>query len=219
MLPRFRLLRAAMDCSHKFWDRIANRYSAQPVADEASYQRKLEVTREYLRPDMTVFEFGCGTGSTAIAHSPFVRRITAIDVSEKMIEIARSKAQAEGVTNVVFEQSTIDAFSGDPASFDAVLGLSILHLVEDRERVIRKVYGLLKPGGVFVSSTACLGGTPWRFIKYVAPLGRVFGLLPMVKSFSPKELEQSLVSAGFSIGHRWQPGDGMVVFVVATKSS
>ncbi len=47
----------------KFWDKHAERYSKSPVADEESYQKKLQVTREYLQPDMEVLEFGCGTGT------------------------------------------------------------------------------------------------------------------------------------------------------------
>ena len=78
-----------MDRSNKFWDRIAKRYSKQPIADEAAYQKKLEVTRRYFRPDMEVLEFGCGTGSTAIIQAPYVKHIHAIDISSKMIEIAQ----------------------------------------------------------------------------------------------------------------------------------
>ncbi len=40
----------------RFWDKIAEKYSKQPVADEESYQQKLRVTREYFRPDMEVLE-------------------------------------------------------------------------------------------------------------------------------------------------------------------
>ena len=68
-----------MDQSTRFWDKIAERYSKQPVADESAYQKKLKVTREHFRPDMEVLEFGCGTGSTAIAHAPYVKHIQAID--------------------------------------------------------------------------------------------------------------------------------------------
>ena len=35
-----------MDRSVKFWDRIAEGYAKQPIADEASYQKKLQVTQE-----------------------------------------------------------------------------------------------------------------------------------------------------------------------------
>ena len=72
-----------------FWDRHAEGYSKRPIADDAAYQKKLKVTREYFQPDMEVLEFGCGTGSTAISHAPFVKHIRATDISSKMIEIAR----------------------------------------------------------------------------------------------------------------------------------
>ena len=84
-----------MDQSTNFWDKIAERHSKQPIADEATYQKKLQVTREYFQPDMEVLEFGCGTGSTAIIHAPYVKHIHAIDISSKMIEIAQGKADAE----------------------------------------------------------------------------------------------------------------------------
>ena len=77
-----------MDQSARFWDKIAERYSKRPIADEAAYQKKLQVTREYLRPDMEVLEFGCGTGSTAITHAPCVKHIHAIDISPKMIMLS-----------------------------------------------------------------------------------------------------------------------------------
>ena len=208
-----------MDRKHRFWDRIAKRYSKQPVADEASYQKKLQVTQDYFRPEMRVLELGCGTGSTAIAHSPFLRHITAVDVSSRMLEIAKGKADAEGVSNVSFEQSTVDAFAAEPASYGAVLALSILHLLEDRDAAIDKIHTLLKPGGVFVSSTACLGDTMARFLKYVAPIGAFFGLLPLLRVFTADELVDSIVRAGFSIEHQWQPDKGKAVFIVAKKTA
>ena len=63
----------------QFWDKIAEKYSQQPIADEAAYQKKLAVTRDYFRPDMEVLEIGCGTGSTAILHAPYVKHIIKID--------------------------------------------------------------------------------------------------------------------------------------------
>ena len=206
-----------MDRSTKFWDRIAERYSKRPVADEATYQRKLQVTRDYFRPDMEVLEFGCGTGSTAITHAPHVKHIHAIDVSSKMIEIAQGKADAEKVTNVTFEQSTIEELSVPDQTLDAVLALSILHLLENKEAIIAKVHRMLKPGGIFVTSTACLGDT-MQYFKLIAPIGKFFGVMPLVKVFTIKELEDSLTNAGFKIDHQWQPGKGKSVFIVAKKA-
>ena len=206
-----------MNRESKFWDKIADRYSKSPVADEESYQRKLQVTREYLRPDMKVLEFGCGTGSTAITHAPFVNHIQAIDISSKMIGIAQAKADANNVKNITFERSPIDEFSVSDQSFDAVLGLSILHLLHNKEGVISKVHRMLKPGGVFVSSTVCMGNT-MSYFRIISPIGKFFGVLPLLRIFTSGELEHSLTHAGFEIGHQWQPGKGSSVFIVAKKA-
>jgi len=211
--------RVTMDRDAVFWDRIAERYSRDPVADEAAYQKKLEVTRGYLRPDMEVLEIGCGTGSTAILHAPHVTHIQAIDISSKMIEIARRKVDADNIENLTFQQSTVDGFSAPDGCYNAVLALSVLHLLEDRNAAIAKVHRLLKPGGIFVSSTVCLGDSMLRFLKPIASIGKLFGLLPLVKAFTPQELADSITDAGFEIDHQWQPGKGKAVFIVARKAA
>ena len=207
-----------MNQSAKFWDKIAERYSKKPVADEAAYQRKLKVTREYFQPEMEVLEFGCGTGSTAIAHAPYVKHIHAIDISSKMIEIAQRKAETEKITNVTFKQSTIEELDVPNQTLDVVLALSILHLVENKEEIIAKVHRMLKPGGVFVTSTACLGDTMIKHIKLIAPVAKFLGLIPMVKVFTTRELQDNLTDAGFRIDYQWQPGKGKAVFIVAKKA-
>lgn len=206
-----------MDRSVKFWDRIAKRYSKHPIADEAAYQKKLQVTRQHFRPDMEVLEFGCGTGSTAIAHAPYVKHILAIDSSAKMLEIARGKAEAGNIENVTFERAAIDDFSVPDRTLDAVLGLSILHLLDNKERVISRVHGMLKPGGVFISSTACLGDS-LKFLAFVALIGNFFGLMPLFRVFTTEELVASLNEGGFEIDYQWQPGKNKGVFIVAKKA-
>lgn len=199
-----------------FWDRMADRYAAQPVADEAAYQTKLAETRRHLRPDMEVFEFGCGTGSTALAHAPHVRHVRAVDFSARMVEIARGKAEAAGVANVSFEQGDITAMDLPHGACDVVLGHSILHLLEDKQAVVARVFELLKPGGLFISSTTCLGDD-MKFIALVAPLGRALGLLPPLDVMTTQNLADTLTGAGFAIEHQWQPGRRKAVFIIARK--
>ncbi len=210
---------ARMNVSPKFWDKHAEGYAKRPVGDEAAYQKKLEITRDYFRPDMEVLEFGCGTGSTAIAHAPYVKHILATDISAKMLEIAQGKAEEGNVRNVTFRQVAIDDFSPENETFDAVMGHSILHLVEDKETVIAKVHKMLKPGGVFISSTVCLGDSlKWSWFRFVAPLGRIVGLMPLVRVLSTQALVDSLTSAGFEIDHQWKPEKSIAVFIVAKKA-
>lgn len=205
-----------MDRSAKFWDRMAERYAKSPVADEAAYRQKLDITRGYLRTDMEVLELGCGTGSTAIVHAPYVRHIRAVDISSRMLAIATRKAEAAKIDNIIFEQSAIDDLEVADGTIDAVLALSILHLLEDRDAAIIQVHRMLKPRGVFVTSTTCLGNS-MAWFRYVAPIGKFLGLLPIISIFTPKDLRQSLTRAGFAIEYDWQPGKGKAVFIVAKK--
>ena len=200
----------------KFWDRHAKGYARRPVSDQAAYERKLKLTQDYLEPDMEVLELGCGTGTTALIHAPRVKHITGVDISGGMLGIAREKATAAGVGNITFQQSDIDVFDAPEASYDVVMGHSILHLLANKEEVIAKVGRLLKPGGVFVSSTVCLKGQ-LRLLRFILPIGSFLGLLPMVRFFTADELEGDLTAAGFRIAHKWRPGKSKAVFIVARK--
>jgi ubiquinone/menaquinone biosynthesis C-methylase UbiE len=212
-----------MNASAKFWNKVADGYAKQPIADEAAYQKKLQVTREYLQPSMNVLEFGCGTGSTALLHAPYVHHIRAIDFSAKMIEIAQAKAAEQNIQNVTFEQASIDQLSVPDGTYDAVLGLNVLHLLANKEAAIAKVYQMLQPGGAFITSTICMGDT-MAWFKLIAPIGKALGLFPLVRVFTVQDLETSLTDAGFAIDTQWQPGDyqspignAKILFIVAKK--
>lgn len=199
-----------------FWNRIAARYARTPITNEAAYGKKLELTQQYLRPDMRLLELGCGTGSTAITHAPYVEHIEAVDFSPRMLEIARGRAQRSGVTNITFTQSAIVDLDAGGRRFDMVLALSILHLVEDRRETIAQAHDLLVPGGLLVSSTACIGD--WmRWFRFVAPILRVMPFMPLVRVFTSDEFRADLAEAGFAIEYDWQPGPREAVFLIARK--
>ena len=202
--------------SQKFWNMMAKRYAASPVGDEAAYQQKLTKTREYFTPDSHVLELACGTGSTAIAHAPYVGKLRAVDFSANMIAIAQEKATIADISNVSFEVSSIDDFDAPDASFDVVMMHSILHLVPNPDAVIAKVYDLLKPGGVFVSSTVCIGNMN-GLIKILAQVANFLRVLPQLQLLRAQEIETSLTSAGFSIDHIQNVYDGKALFAIVKK--
>ncbi|MEM6850274.1 MAG: class I SAM-dependent methyltransferase [Pseudomonadota bacterium] len=200
----------------KFWDKMAERYFAKPISNPEVYEEKLRLTQALMHPDMEVFELGCGTGGTAIRHSGFVKHIRATDVSEAMLTIARRQAEEAGVQNVVFERIEISGHDEAPDTYDMVLGLSILHLLRNPEDIMRRIYRWLKPGGYFVSSTACLGDKmPW--FRFVGPIGRAIGIMPYVNVFKAEKLIADFNEAGFAIATNWRPDGGLGVFVIAQK--
>jgi len=201
-----------------FWNKLARRYAKSPVANPDAYQVKLDKTAEYLSPTDRVLEFGCGTGTTALIHAPRVAQIEGIDFSKEMIAIAREKLWDQSAPNASFEVARFEDWPVpvDGQGYDAILGMSILHLVEDAEVVLAKVHRSLKPGGLFFSSTVCLGDTRGPERYFLPPLSAI-GILPKLRFFKSMDLLALIQDHGFEIEHQWAPGDSPSVFVVARR--
>ena len=206
--------------SATFWDRIAEKYAAQPVADPAAFDRKIAITRAKMTPDAVVLDIGCGTGSLALRLADAAREVHGLDASPEMIRIAEGKAQKAGAQNVRFHcgpfDDTFTTFA--PGSLDGVCAYSILHLVDDRRAALRQMHALLKPGGFFISSTACLGGPRAILLGPVLAIMRLIGKAPKIALFTAETLAEDIRAAGFvdveitDVGARPDVG-----FIVARK--
>ena len=200
-----------------FWNKRAEKYAKKPVADQETYNKKLQITRTYFHNDSEVLEMGCGTGSTALAHAPYVKHILATDISPAMIGIAREKAEAGQVENVSFKtQAVVDQDIQD-SFYDVILAHNLLHLLEDPHAAISAAYRGLKPGGVFVTSTACIGDMSWYF-RIIASVGHIIGLFPLVQVFTLAQLKQSFIDTGFEIDQEWLPKKNAAAFLIGKKS-
>lgn len=203
----------------RFWNKIAVKYSKQPIRDPNAFERKIAVTRLLMRPSDRVLDVGCGTGSLALRLAPFGDHISGLDLSAEMIRIAREKAVTLAVPNVSFEVGTLDReLPFEPASFDGITAYSLLHLVQDRPTTLAKIRELLRPGGFFVSSTACLASS-WVPFGGLLVAMRLLGQAPQtVEIFSQETLLAEIEAAGFvdmqtpDVG-----GSSQVSFIVARK--
>jgi ubiquinone/menaquinone biosynthesis C-methylase UbiE len=200
----------------EFWDRIALRYSKQPIADTESYEKKLTTTQALMQPNMKVLEFGCGTGSTALAHAPYVAQMVATDVSSAMIAIGREKAKDASINNISFMQVSVEDFRAPDGSYDMVLALNLLHLVQDTDVALSRIHRLLKPGGIFISSTVCLSDKMW-FLRPVIPVMQWLGKAPYVNFLSASTMLKEVESAGFEGRQHWTHGRTNSLFLVAKK--
>lgn len=207
-----------MTTNAKFWDNAAERYAAKPVGDVSAYERKKAITRELLAHDATILDIGCGTGSLALELSPFVGHVHAMDLSAEMIRIANHKRATQGKTNVTFYQGTLnDPGAFKPEPFDGICAYNILHLVDDREGTLQTIFELLAPGGVFVSSNVCLGGT-WVPYGALIAIMRWFGKAPMVHLYDRDTMLREFRAAGFvDIQVHDVGADAKVAFVTARK--
>lgn len=181
-----------------FWDRIAPKYSKRPVQDEAAYEQTLDRTRSYIAEDDQVVEYGCGTGTTALKLAGDAARITATDFSAEMVRIGEEKRVVQGAANVTLKTASATESVADDETVDVVLAFNLLHLVEETDQVFATIHKQLKPGGYFISKTACMGDGNILLRMMVPLMGWFYGV-PFIKMYRVRELEDQITAAGFKI--------------------
>jgi ubiquinone/menaquinone biosynthesis C-methylase UbiE len=97
-----------------------------------------------------ILDLGCGFGDFARqARARGARAVLRVDVSQRMLEIARSKTRDSSIT---YRCCSIESFEPDTESFDVVLSSLLLHYVADYDGVLNRVSKGLVAGGRFVFS-------------------------------------------------------------------
>lgn len=202
-----------------FWNFISKKYAKDPISDLEGYQRTLNASRRYLNPEDNVLEFGCGTGTTALELSDSKAKILATDFSSGMISIAEGKRKEKKIANVTFMQAEIFDERLKNGSFDVVMGFNILHLVENIDEILERVENLLKPKGIFISKTPCLGKIRFHW-KVLAFLFKVMRMIPYIKFYTAKNLQEIIELAGFqTIEKEVQSNNLPRLFIVSKKVS
>ena len=149
-----------------------------------------------------VLDVGCGGGLLSEALARAGAGVTAIDLAEDLVRVARLHALESGV-KVDYRVQSVEALAAEAAgSFDAVSCMEMLEHVPDPGAIIRACAALLKPGGKLFVST--LNRTPAAFALAIVGAEYVARLLPrgthQYRDFiRPSELAAWLREAGLQL--------------------
>lgn len=205
----------------RFWDRTARKYASDPIVDVVGYETTLERVRHILTAEHDVLEMGCGTGTIALRLAPYTRRYKATDLSAEMISISREKLASSPIEQLSFEIADADFEVVPPSSQDVVIAFSVLHLVSDLDYTLNLAKRALRPGGVLLAKTPCVGEMSPLITHLALPIARALGRAPQVSLFKAPELEAAMVRQGFEVltveRHGVDKSKDFRVFTVARK--
>ena len=186
----------------EFWNMRAQTYdqtSGKIYAE--TYDKTAEKAAKYLRPTDHVLEFACGTGLITLRLAPRAAHIRGIDISPGMADIAREKIRAQSISNVEITNTDLFAPCLEPESFDAAAAFNVLLYLPDLPAALARIRELLKPGGVFLSATDCLGSRPSLMGLKKLVKSRT-GAMPYTAFFTQRGLERKITQSGFTLLER-----------------
>jgi SAM-dependent methyltransferase len=162
-------------------------------AGRLRWKRRVQMLSDHLRPGITILEIGCGTGYFTRELTQRGADIVAIDVSPDLLEIAKAKSSAP---NVRYEIQNACALTYSDATFDSVVGSSILHHLEIEE-ALREIYRVLKPGGTIYFTEPNMLNPQIAIQKNVPWIKRRLGDSPDETAFFRWSLRRLLEQTGY----------------------
>ena len=128
---------------------LASAYAkATRMAIESYYRQVAEKIAAHLKSG-TILDLGTGPGDLPIEiakKSPGIQ-ITGIDLSRKLIQMARANASTAGLADRLnFQLGNAAALDFEDSSFDMVISTGMLHSIKEPVKVLQEIYRVLKAG-------------------------------------------------------------------------
>jgi 2-polyprenyl-3-methyl-5-hydroxy-6-metoxy-1,4-benzoquinol methylase len=136
------------------------RHSPKPVG-EREYFDEVEARKYFVEPHIPrfaefprwrgkrVLEVGCGIGTDTINFARAGAQVTAVDLSDRSLEIARRRAEVYGLPSIRFVQANVEELGTvlPERGYDLVYSFGVIHHTPHPDVALGQLVACLKPGG------------------------------------------------------------------------
>jgi 2-polyprenyl-3-methyl-5-hydroxy-6-metoxy-1,4-benzoquinol methylase len=217
-----------IDQVQEYWDRrpCNIRHSTKPPGSR-EYFDEVERRKYFVEPHILKFadfsrwqnkkvlEIGCGIGTDTMNFARQGASVTAIDLSEKSLEMARKRAAVYGLTDrITFFHGSAEQLDQivPPEPFDLIYSFGVIHHTPHPERVLQQLRNYVRPGStvkimvyhryswkvlwILMTYGKCQF---WKLTELVARYSEAETGCPVTYSYSRNELSNLIEQSGFRV--------------------
>ena len=143
--------------THGHHESVLRAHRRRTANDSAAY------LLPHLRPGMSLLDVGCGPGTITIDLAARVApgTVTAVELTDAALDLARAEAKARNRHNVSFATSDVHALDFADDSFDVVHAHQVLQHVADPVQALRELRRVCVPDGIVAVRDADYAGFIW----------------------------------------------------------
>jgi 2-polyprenyl-3-methyl-5-hydroxy-6-metoxy-1,4-benzoquinol methylase len=218
----------SLDQVQNYWDRrpCNIRHSTKPVGTE-EYFNEVEWRKYFVEPHIPLFaeferwrgkkvlEIGCGIGTDTINFARHGATVTAVDLSEKSIEVARRRAEVFGLQDRIrfFPANAEQLRSYVPADkYDLIYSFGVIHHTPYPGRVLDQLREFVHPGTTIKIMVYHRWSWKVLWILFAYGKGRFWKLKQLIAEYSEAQTGCPVTySYSRSEGRRWLEDHGLRV--------
>jgi 2-polyprenyl-3-methyl-5-hydroxy-6-metoxy-1,4-benzoquinol methylase len=217
-----------IDQVQEYWDRrpCNIRHSTKPPGSR-EYFDEVERRKYFVEPHIPKFadfsrwqnkkvlEIGCGIGTDTMNFARQGASVTAIDLSEKSLEMARERAAVYGLADrIAFFHGSAEQLDQivPPEPFDLIYSFGVIHHTPHPERVLQQLRNYVRPGStvkimvyhryswkvlwILMTYGKCQF---WKLTELLAQYSEAETGCPVTYSYSRNELRNLIEQSGFRV--------------------
>jgi ubiquinone/menaquinone biosynthesis C-methylase UbiE len=163
-------------------------------AGKIRWKRRVGMLTDSLQPGMKVLEIGCGTGFFTQEIIKKQVKLTAIDISPDLLEVAKTNIIDP---NLEFTIENAYQMSFGNQTFDAVVGSSVLHHL-DIDLALKEIFRVLKPGGFIAFTEPNMLNPQIAMERNIPAIKKAMGNSPDETAFFIWSIRKKLKATGFT---------------------